>query len=134
MTAPLPPFSVESILSSRPTSAATSTAPPLTLSLEILSILSSGQTSSLPALTAGVPWIFYESELLAVVHRSKSRETGLVSSTVWGWQGRSWADERGRGLAKLKDIGGRLSTGVVSQRRLSLRVYIVGRADNVPPS
>ncbi|OAX42531.1 hypothetical protein K503DRAFT_790098 [Rhizopogon vinicolor AM-OR11-026] len=32
--------------------------------------------------------VFYDTEVLAVVHRAKSRESGLVSTKVWCWHGK----------------------------------------------
>ncbi|KAI5123911.1 hypothetical protein M0805_005727 [Coniferiporia weirii] len=36
-------------------------------------------------------FVFYDSEVLAVVHRAKSRASGLVATKVWAWQGRRCA-------------------------------------------
>ncbi|PFH50904.1 hypothetical protein AMATHDRAFT_75292 [Amanita thiersii Skay4041] len=33
--------------------------------------------------------VFYDTELLAVIHRHKFKSSGLVSTTVWIWQGRN---------------------------------------------
>lgn len=53
-----------------------------------------------------------------MVHRSKSKETGLVSSKVWGWKGRRAETEvGGKARKKLEEIGKRLSARVVSSRR-----------------
>ncbi|KAL7415297.1 hypothetical protein BDY24DRAFT_338365, partial [Mrakia frigida] len=60
--------------------------------------------------------IFYESELLAVVHRSKSKETGLVSSKVWAWVGRK-VEFGGKRWKKMEEIAKRLSVGVVSVKQ-----------------
>ena len=32
--------------------------------------------------------VFYDSELMAIVHRYKTKSTGLVETTLWSWQGR----------------------------------------------
>lgn len=31
--------------------------------------------------------IFYDGEILAIVHRAKSRSLGLVTTNVWSWRG-----------------------------------------------
>jgi hypothetical protein len=56
--------------------------------------------------------IFYDTEILAIVHRSKSKSSGLVSTDVWGWQGKqSKIGEREE--RKLQDLAKRYSTTVV---------------------
>ncbi len=46
---------------------------------------------------------FYDSEILAIVRRVKSKSSGLVETTLWGWQGRrSQIGEREQ--RKLKDM------------------------------
>jgi hypothetical protein len=32
--------------------------------------------------------VFYDSEILAIVHRAKAKSSGLVETTLWNWQGR----------------------------------------------
>ena len=47
--------------------------------------------------------VFYDSEILAIVRRVKLKSSGLVESTLWGWQGRrSQIGEREH--RKLKDM------------------------------
>ncbi len=47
--------------------------------------------------------VFYESEILAIVRRVKLKTSGLVETTLWGWQGRrSQISEREQ--RKLKDM------------------------------
>jgi len=47
--------------------------------------------------------VFYDSEILAIVHRAKATSSGLVETTLWGWQGRcSQIGEREQ--RKLKDM------------------------------
>ena len=47
--------------------------------------------------------VFYDSEILAIVHRVKLKSSGLVETTLWGWQGRrSQIGEREQ--RKLKDM------------------------------
>lgn len=33
-------------------------------------------------------FVFYDTEVLAIVHRAKSRSSGLVQTKVWEWVGR----------------------------------------------
>ena len=57
--------------------------------------------------------IFYDSDVLAVVYRSKSKATGLVSTQVWGWLGqRSLVGEREE--RKLEELAKRYGTALVS--------------------
>jgi len=47
--------------------------------------------------------VFYDSEILAIVRRVKLKSSGLVETTLWGWQGRrSQIGEREQ--RKLKDM------------------------------
>jgi hypothetical protein len=36
----------------------------------------------------GETGVFYDSEVLAIVHRFKTKNTGLVETSLWSWQGR----------------------------------------------
>jgi hypothetical protein len=54
-----------------------------TISVDVLSIM--GLTTT-PVLQSSN--IFYDTELLAIVHRSKSRVDGLVSTALWVWRGK----------------------------------------------
>ncbi|KAG6887503.1 hypothetical protein C0992_012024 [Termitomyces sp. T32_za158] len=81
-----------------------------TISVEVMSI--TGTTAS--SLTRDQT-IFYENELLAIVHRSKSQSSGLVSTSVWGWEGRR-AVLGPREQRKLQEIAQRYDTSVVSFR------------------
>ena len=47
--------------------------------------------------------VFYDSEILAIVRRVKLKSSGLVETSLWGWQGRrSQIGEREQ--RKLKDM------------------------------
>ena len=55
--------------------------------------------------------VFYDSEILAIVHRVKAASSGLVETTLWGWQGRrSQVGERER--RKLKDMARHYGTNL----------------------
>lgn len=79
---PLPSFDVIKLLRSRQT-------PPLsspdikTISVDVLSI--NGTSSNTVSHDTN---IFYDSELLAIVHRYKSKSSGLVSTNLWIWNGK----------------------------------------------
>jgi hypothetical protein len=57
--------------------------------------------------------IFYETETLAIVHRYKSKTSGLVSTQLWVWYGRksNVGEREGR---KLQELAKRYSTSPVS--------------------
>ncbi|KAG6845915.1 hypothetical protein H0H87_000721 [Tephrocybe sp. NHM501043] len=55
----------------------------ITMSVEIMAI--TGTTASTLSTDQT---IFYDTEVLAIIHRSKSQLTGLVSTSVWGWEGK----------------------------------------------
>ena len=56
--------------------------------------------------------IFYDTELLAIVYRSKSQTTGLVSTTVWAWRGKrcTLGEKENK---KLHELGQRYGAAVV---------------------
>ena len=55
----------------------------MTVSVEIMVITGSTATTLKRDTT-----IFYDSEVLAVIHRSKSKTSGLATTSVYGWWGR----------------------------------------------
>ena len=77
------------------------------ISLEVMSIVGSLITSITHETN-----VFYDSEILAIIHRSKTKSSGLVGTKVWGWYGaKSKAGEReGR---KLQELAWRYNTPLV---------------------
>ena len=74
--------------------------------------------------------IFYESEVLAIVHRYKTKSSGLVGTTVWGWRGkRSQLGERED--RKLKDLARHYGTSVVWPSLSFRSVYVRSLASQV---
>jgi hypothetical protein len=56
---------------------------------------------------------FYDTELLAVIYRYKSKSSGLVSTQVWGWRGKqSHVGEKEE--QKLQALAKRYGTSAVS--------------------
>jgi hypothetical protein len=57
--------------------------------------------------------VFYDTEVLAIIHRSKSKSSGLVSTKVWGWRGKrcQYGDKEDR---KLQELAKRYGTTLVS--------------------
>ncbi|CAK5281754.1 unnamed protein product [Mycena citricolor] len=54
-----------------------------TIQVDVLSISGSS------AAPLGLVQTFYDTEVLAIIHRSKSSATGLIESRVWSWQGKN---------------------------------------------
>jgi len=79
-----------------------------TVSVEVVAIVGSNGTT----LTKDEN-IFYDSEVLAIVHRAKVPSSGLVDTYVWGWLGKRCqfgeAEEK-----KLQDLARRYGTTPVS--------------------
>lgn len=64
------------------------------------------------------PNVFYDSEVLVIIHRSKARSNGLVSTKVWAWQGsKSQLGEREE--KKLQDLSRRYNTPLVRPSTMS---------------
>lgn len=69
-----------------------------TVSIDVMSVTGATATS-----VKGDTSVFYDSEILAVVHRAKATSSGLVETTLWAWRGRrSQVGEREQ--RKLKDM------------------------------
>lgn len=80
------------------------------VSVEVLSIENGVATEV--ARGVGGFHIFYDAEVLAVVHRAKSRASGLVISRVWAWKGRNCAPGE-LDMRKLGDLAKRYGTELV---------------------
>ncbi|KAJ7703074.1 hypothetical protein B0H17DRAFT_1041507 [Mycena rosella] len=76
------------------------------------------------AIPLGLMHMFYDTEILAIIHRSKSRSTGLINSTVWSWQGKGSSlgssEER-----KLSELAKRYGTSIVPIKQFSEPVELV---------
>ncbi|KAJ7188111.1 hypothetical protein C8R46DRAFT_1023578 [Mycena filopes] len=79
-----------------------------TIQVDVMAI--TGSTAVPLALTH----IFYDTEILAIIHRSKSSSTGLINSTVWSWQGRS-SNMGSKESAKLGELAKRYGTSILSE-------------------
>ncbi|KAI0743870.1 hypothetical protein C8Q80DRAFT_1107264 [Daedaleopsis nitida] len=78
-----------------------------TISVEVMSISGSAAT----AINADAH-IFYDSELLAVIHRAKDKSSGLTATKVWAWHGRN-AQFGERELQKVQELSRRYGTSPV---------------------
>jgi hypothetical protein len=78
------------------------------ISLDVMTINGSAASS-----IARDPNIFYDAEVLAVIHRAKSKSSGLVETKVWGWLGKqSQLGEKEE--KKLNELAKRYNTPLVS--------------------
>ena len=55
----------------------------VTISVDVMTVVGSTAT----AVNADV-FVFYDSEVLAVIHRAKVKSSGLVATRVWAWHGK----------------------------------------------
>uniref|UniRef100_D8QC06 Gelsolin-like domain-containing protein n=1 Tax=Schizophyllum commune (strain H4-8 / FGSC 9210) TaxID=578458 RepID=D8QC06_SCHCM len=79
-----------------------------TISVEVLQI-SGNNATAVPDASAN---IFYDNEVLAIIHRHKSKKSGLVDTTVWGWKGaKSELGEREE--QKLQELAKRYHTEII---------------------
>jgi hypothetical protein len=81
-----------------------------TISVEVLSI---NDGNVIPVLRDTD--IFYDTEALVIVHRAKSRESGLVSTKVWCWHGKKCQFGE-RGEKKVGELARRYGSALVSIR------------------
>ena len=83
-----------------------------TISVEVLNVVGNSAAAIDPEKPSG-KFVFYDTETLAIVHRAKSRSSGLVQTKVWEWCGKNGGkgekEER-----KLAELSKRFNTGLVS--------------------
>ena len=79
-----------------------------TISVEVMAI-SNGSATAIN----NDQHVFYDTELLAIVHRAKAKSSGLVATKVWAWQGRR-AQPGERELQKVQELARRYSASPVS--------------------
>ncbi|EJD03235.1 uncharacterized protein FOMMEDRAFT_156622 [Fomitiporia mediterranea MF3/22] len=81
-----------------------------TVSVEVLNV-EGGSATEVTKGTDSV-FVFYDTETIAIVHRAKSRSSGLVTSKVWAWSGRKAQvgelEER-----KMQDLAKRYGTSLM---------------------
>lgn len=133
---PLPKLNIDALLkeaSSSYTSVSNKHIDASTISVEVL-VISGSNATVIPlqkqhqeqAVT-----VFYDAEILAVIHRSKSKSSGLVSTAVWGWFGKNMNTNTNRSQdsrelngnelerRKLEELAKRYGTSLVSHCRSS---------------
>ncbi|KAG6813556.1 hypothetical protein H0H92_009948 [Tricholoma furcatifolium] len=90
-----------------------------TISVEVMAVVG----TSVSALTTDRT-IFYDNEVLVIIHRSKSQLSGLVATSVWSWEGKR-ATLGSREQRKLQEIAQRYSTTVISVQQNSEPTQLV---------
>lgn len=84
-----------------------------TVSVDVMSIVGASATAVVKDTN-----VFYDHEILAVIHRFKVKTAGLMETRVWGWLGKnSSAGERE--LKALADLAKRYGTKLVCDRSFS---------------
>ncbi|KAJ3852177.1 hypothetical protein EV368DRAFT_82784 [Lentinula lateritia] len=102
---PLPNIDIDALLKShQPSESNTNLA---TVSVEVI-VISGNNATVLSRETD----IFYDAEVLAIVHRSKSKSSGLVSTTIWGWLGKN-CEPGDPEQNKLEELSKRYGTNVI---------------------
>ncbi|EKM54575.1 uncharacterized protein PHACADRAFT_258517 [Phanerochaete carnosa HHB-10118-sp] len=109
---PLPKFDVAPLLNRTP-SIYKPDPDVATISVEVMSILGNNATE-----ITGDSHIFYETETLSIVHRFKTRSSGLVDTRVWAWRG-SKAQPGEREEKKLQELARRYNTPLVNVKQNS---------------
>ncbi|THH08146.1 hypothetical protein EW145_g2904, partial [Phellinidium pouzarii] len=80
------------------------------ISVEVLCI-DGGSTVEIMRGTSGA-FMFYDTEIIAVVHRAKSRASGLVATKVWSWRGRR-CEAGEREERKMLELAKRYGTALI---------------------
>lgn len=86
----------------------------ITISVDVLRIAGNSAT----ALLSDEMDVFYDTEVLAIVHRFKSKSSGLVATRVWSWRGQE-SRLVDAGTQKLQELCKRYSTDLVGDVILS---------------
>ncbi|KAJ6625514.1 hypothetical protein B0H10DRAFT_613833 [Mycena sp. CBHHK59/15] len=113
---PLPRVDVSALISETSTPGPDSDVQ--TIQVDVLAIAGSN------ASPLGLTHIFYDTEILAIIHRSKSRSSGLINSTVWSWKGKN-GDLGSSEERKLAELAKRYGTSIVPIQQLSEPVELV---------
>src|SRR5258706_12323753 len=102
---PIGSFNLTALLASRPAAPKPSQG---TISVESFAISGSAST-----LIDSEPHIFYDGDIVTVVHRAKGKASDLVTTTGWGWEGRrSQCSEKEQ--KKLNEVASRFGTKLVN--------------------
>jgi hypothetical protein len=89
-----------------------------TISVDLLSVLGNNSTPILKDIN-----VFYDSETLAIIHRSKIKPSGLAETRVWGWIGKN-AKVGEREEKTLADLAKRYGTQLVGLFSTVSALYI----------
>lgn len=82
-----------------------------TISVEVMSIVGSNAT-----VISSDSHIFYDAETLAIIHRFKTKSSGLVNTKVWAWKGAK-AQLGEREEKKLQELARRYNTPLVNVKQ-----------------
>ncbi|KAF9222682.1 hypothetical protein BS17DRAFT_707889 [Gyrodon lividus] len=94
-----------------------------TISVEVMSVIQSSTTTVQHGTN-----IFYDTEVLVIVHRAKSYESGLVATKVWCWRGKEchYGEREEKKIGELARRYGTSAELVSQQREPSELVHIIG--------
>ncbi|KAL1741865.1 hypothetical protein HDZ31DRAFT_84556 [Schizophyllum fasciatum] len=92
-----------------------------TISVEVLHV-SGNNATAVPDASAS---IFHDTEVLAVIHRYKSRTSGLVDTAVWGWRGAK-SELGAREERKLGELAKRYHTDIIWVKQFAEPSELVG--------
>ncbi|KAL4074202.1 hypothetical protein J3A83DRAFT_2696450 [Scleroderma citrinum] len=120
---PLPVVDVEALLTAPRPSAFVPNPNLTTISVEVIDILHGSAIS-----IRHDNHILYDTELLVIIHRAKSRESGLATTKVWCWRGKkSWCTEREeKKSAELARRYGTLAEVIHQQCEPPVLVHVLG--------
>ncbi|KAF8893984.1 hypothetical protein BD779DRAFT_1467564 [Infundibulicybe gibba] len=90
-----------------------------TISVDVMSIMGNSATT-----VAQNTHIFYDTEILAIVNRSKSKSTGLAGTAVWVWIGRK-SNLGEKEERKLEEIAKRYGTAARRVRQHSESIQLI---------
>ncbi|KIY48590.1 hypothetical protein FISHEDRAFT_43148 [Fistulina hepatica ATCC 64428] len=85
----------------------------MTISVEVMSVTSGSVTPAVQHQLDDRISVFYDTETLAIILRCKSKKSGLVDTTVWGWWGKS-SQAGDKEKTKLNELARRYGTTLVS--------------------
>ncbi|EIN11515.1 hypothetical protein PUNSTDRAFT_83145 [Punctularia strigosozonata HHB-11173 SS5] len=105
---PLPRLNVGALLKAR----MTPYKPPADVSTVSVDVMAVTGSTATPIDQERSPYVFYDTEVIAVIHRAKSKGTGLVTTQLWTWKGRK-AHMGNPEERKLQELAKRYGTTMV---------------------
>jgi hypothetical protein len=116
---PLPEVDVEALIKAKRSASGFISDPNVqTVSVDVLSVIGNASTAVMKEVN-----VFYENEILAIVHRFKVKTSGLMETKVWSWLGKN-SNVGEREHKTLTDLAKRYGTTLARAAPLYVRLEL----------